>query len=163
MSIVIATGKVVGFHYTLTNDHGEVLDSSAGSTPLMYLHGSGNIVPGLEDALVGRGPGDNLKVVVQPEDGYGEKHGPGPQPVPRDAFPAGMAVEPGMQFAVEGPDGNPIPVWVTSVEDNAVHIDVNHPLAGSRLHFEVDVVSIRDATDAEREHGHPHGAGGHHH
>ena len=163
MSELVATGKVVSFHYTLRSDAGEVIDSSDGQGPLVYMHGAGNIVPGLEEALEGKTIGDSLNVSIKAADGYGEKQGPGPQPVPRGAFPEGMPIERGMQFAVEGPDGSPIPVWVTSADDESVHIDINHPLAGETLHFAVAIVEVRDATDEERSHGHVHDAHSHGH
>lgn len=160
---IAAAGKVVSIHYTLRNDAGDVLDSSGGGAPLEYLHGAGNIIPGLEDAIEGKGQGENVKVSVKPEDAYGERRGPGPQAVPRAAFPPGVQVAAGMQFAVEGPDGQPVPVWVVNVTETQVFIDVNHPLAGETLHFDVDVQGVRDATAEELSHGHPHGPGGHNH
>ena len=158
----IAAGMVVEFHYTLTDKDGDLLDRSEQGEPLQYLHGAGNIVPGLEDALSGHAVGDAFKVTVPPEEGYGLRDGD-PKPVARSAFPDGVDIEPGMQFAVRGPDGHPIPVWVADVEDDIVYIDHNHPLAGVALTFDVNVVSIRLATHEEQEHGHPHGEGGHHH
>jgi FKBP-type peptidyl-prolyl cis-trans isomerase SlyD len=160
---VITTGKVVGFHYTLRNDAGEILDSSNGAEPLHYLHGGGNIVPGLENALHGKSAGESLKVTVAPGDGYGERHEAGVHRVPRDQFPPNVQIEVGMQFGTEGPDGEAVPVWVAAVDADAVTIDFNHPLAGQSLHFDVQLISVRDATDEEKAHGHPHGPGGHHH
>lgn len=158
----IATDKVVSIHYTLTNDSSEVLDSSSGGDPLVYLHGSGTIVPGLEKELEGRGVGDKLEVVVDPENGYGEREGPGPQPIPIGVF-EGVDVEAGMSFVVEDEDGDQMPLWVVEVAGEQVMVDGNHPLAGETLHFSVEVVSIRDATDEEIEHGHVHEGGHHHH
>ncbi len=159
----VASGKVVSVHYTLTNDAGEVLDTSSGHPPMDYLHGAGNIVPGLEQALSGRKPGDRFDVVVAAADGYGERMGPGPQPVPRSAFPKGAEIEVGTQFMAEEPGGEPVPLWVTKVEPNTIHVDQNHPLAGVDLRFNVEIVAIRDATAEEQQHGHPHGPGDHHH
>ncbi len=156
-------GKVVQIHYTLRDDDGDVVDSSSGGDPLEYLHGAANIVPGLEAAMEGKTIGDKFKVSVPPGEGYGEVGGPGPKPVPRDAFPDDVELEEGMQFFVRGPDGEPFPVWVISVSDNEVMIDANHPLAGETLHFEVEVIGIRPASKEEVEHGHPHGPEGHHH
>ncbi|MEZ4269645.1 MAG: peptidylprolyl isomerase [Myxococcota bacterium] len=157
-----ADGKVVIFHYTLTNDAGEVLDTSRDGEPMPYLHGHDNIVIGLERGLAGRKAGDSLTVVVPPEDGYGLSEGPGPQAVPRSAFPEGMAVGPGMQFGAESPDGQTMTLWVTEVLDDEVLVDTNHPLAGVTLTFDVEIVAIRDATSHEVAHGHPHGPDGHH-
>ena len=162
MSKTAGDGKVVTIHYTLRDDDGDVVDSSIGGEPLEYLHGAGNIVPGLENALAGKGIGDTLKVTVAPADGYGEKQGE-PRRVPRDAIPKDADLEEGMQLFVRGPDGEPFPVWVVAVADDHVMLDANHPLAGENLHFEVEVTAVRAATKEEVEHGHPHGPGGHHH
>lgn len=159
----IASGSVVSIHYTLRTPDGEVLDSSDGGDPLMYLHGADNIVPGLERELTGRRAGDSLEVEVAPVDGYGERQGPGPQRVPRSAFPTGAQPEEGMQVFAEGPNNQTIPLWVVGVEDDAVMVDVDHPLAGVTLHFQVEITSVRSATAEELAHGHPHGPGGHHH
>ena len=158
---LITAGKVVGLHYTLHDDAGTWLDGSAGSDPLYYLHGADNLVPGLESALEGHKIGDKLSVVVAPEDAYGQRQGPGPQAVPRDAFPDDAEIEEGMPFCVENEEGDEIELWVSRVEDNQVFVDVNHPLAGLTLHFEVEVMGIRDATLEEQMHGHPHGPDGH--
>jgi FKBP-type peptidyl-prolyl cis-trans isomerase SlyD len=160
---MIAHGKVVSIHYTLRDDAGNVVDSSAGGEPLVYLHGGGNIIPGLEAALEGVAVGADKQVVVPPGEGYGEKEGPPPQVIPRDAFPAGVDLQVGMQFGVEGPDGQPMPVWVLAVDTERVTLTFDHPLAGQSLHFDVTVVSVRDASAEELQHGHPHGPGGHHH
>jgi FKBP-type peptidyl-prolyl cis-trans isomerase SlyD len=165
MSAIATAGKVVIIHYTLTDDAGEVLDSSDGSEPLAYLHGEGNIVDGLEEALDGKAVGDAIQVSVPPEKGYGERQDTELQAVPRDAFPDDMDIEPGMQFMVETDEGV-APVWIDSVEGDQVFLDGNHPLAGVTLHFAAKIVDVRDATADEKAHGHPHGldgTGGHHH
>lgn len=153
----ITTGKVVFFHYTLTDADGEVIDSSEGMEPMPYLHGAENIVPGLERQMEGRLVGDRFTAVVPPEEGYGEVEGPGPQTIPRDAFPEDAELEEGMQFAAQDEEGNEMPLWVVSVEDDVVIVDQNHPLAGVTLHFQVEIVDMRDATEVEIAHGHPHG------
>ncbi|MFQ5635388.1 MAG: peptidylprolyl isomerase [Gammaproteobacteria bacterium] len=147
---------VVSLHYTLTNDQGEELDSSAGKEPLQYLHGGAGIIPGLEQELVGREVGDKFVVVIRPEDGYGESRSELVGVVPRGQFPDGQEVQPGMQFQTQGPDGESQLVTVTSVDGDSVTIDANHPLAGQVLHFDVSVEHIRDATEGEVAHGHPH-------
>jgi FKBP-type peptidyl-prolyl cis-trans isomerase SlyD len=154
--------KVVSIHYTLTGDDGQVLDRS-GDTPLTYLHGHDNIVPGLEREIDGKSVGDKFRAVVVPADGYGERLADGEQEVPRDAFPEDAEVSAGDDFAVDGPDGELIPVWVIEVLDDHVRVDFNHPLAGKTLTFDVEVVSVRDSTADEQAHGHVHGHGGHHH
>ncbi len=163
MSDVIADGKVVAIHYTLTDDDGKVLDSSSGRGPLVYLHGSRNIVPGLENALVGQAAGAKLKVDVAPADGYGERHGPGPQAIPRRELPKDLEVFEGMPLRASGSDGQDVVLWVTKVAGSRIYVDVNHPLAGQNLHFDVEIVEMRDASAEEIEHGHAHGPDGHHH
>lgn len=158
----ISAGKVVFFHYTLTNDAGETIDSSRNGDPLPYLHGAGNIVPGLEKQLEGKALGDRFEAVVKPEQGYGVRHG-NPMPVPRDQFPADLELQPGMQFFGEDPNGNKFPLWIAAIEDGTILVDPNHPLAGVTLHFDVEIASIRDGSNDEKEHGHPHVPGMHHH
>lgn len=158
----ISENSVVSFHYTLTDSTGKVIDSSQGNEPLTYLHGVGQIVPGLENALVGKSPGDKLDVEVAAEDGYGEHQEFMVQQVPREAFQGVDVIEPGMQFQAQTPQGG-MTVTVTAVDDSTVTVDGNHPLAGQVLFFAVEIVSVRDASAEEREHGHVHGAGGHHH
>ena len=158
----ISENSVVSFHYTLTDGNGKVIDSSQGNEPLTYLHGVGQIVPGLENALVGKTAGDKLDVEVAAEDGYGEHQEFMVQQVPREAFQGVDVIEPGMQFQAQTPQGG-MTVTVTAVDDATVTVDGNHPLAGQVLFFAVEVVSVREASAEEREHGHVHGAGGHHH
>ncbi|MGJ7457246.1 FKBP-type peptidyl-prolyl cis-trans isomerase [Halomonas sp. MA07-2] len=158
----IAQNSVVAFHYTLTNDAGEVLDSSEGREPLTYLHGAGNIIPGLEKELEGRQAGDSLSAVVAPGEGYGEKQEQLVQEVPRDAFQGVEGIEPGMQFQAQT-QGGPLMVTVTKIEGDTVTVDGNHPLAGQTLNFAVEIASVREASDEEVEHGHVHGEGGHQH
>lgn len=154
--------KIVSIHYTLKNDAGDVLDSSDGNEPLMYLHGAGNVVVGLENALDGKTMGDVISVVVSPEEGYGERQGPGPQAVPLSAFGPDAELDPGMAVFAEDDDGQQIPLWVVAVQGDQVLLDQNHPLAGVTLHFDATVVGIRDATAQELAHGHVH-AHGHDH
>jgi FKBP-type peptidyl-prolyl cis-trans isomerase SlyD len=158
----IAQNSVAAFHYTLTDDEGQVIDSSEGRDPLTYLHGSGQIVPGLEKQMEGRAVGDTFQADVAPEEGYGVHHAELMQEVPREAFQGVEDVQPGMQFQGRGPQGE-INVTVTKVEDGKVFIDGNHPLAGKTLHFAIEVTDVRDASEEELAHGHVHGAGGHHH
>jgi FKBP-type peptidyl-prolyl cis-trans isomerase SlyD len=159
----IASGKVVSFHYTLTDAEGELLDSSSGGPPLDYLHGSGNIVPGLEKGLEGRRAGESFRVRVPPGEGYGERDPAGVQQVPRRAFPPDARLEPGTAFRAQDSHGGHATVWIEKVEGDVVTIDLNHPLAGRTLEFEVRIESVRDATGEELAHGHVHGPHGHHH
>lgn len=147
---------VVSIHYTLTNEEGDELDSSVGQDPLVYLHGAGNIIPGLEVALVGGSAGDRLDVTVQPEDGYGEVDPELIRRVPRDAFEGIERVEPGMQFQTQGPNGQVMRVTVRETDDSGVLIDANHPLAGQTLYFSVSIEGVRSATEEELAHGHAH-------
>jgi FKBP-type peptidyl-prolyl cis-trans isomerase SlyD len=158
----IADRCVASFNYTLTNDAGEVLDSSEGREPLSYLHGKGNIVTGLEKAMAGKKPGDKFKVEVKPEEGYGVHNPALVQEVPRDAFRGIDKIEPGMQFRAES-DRGPMMVVVTAVQGDKVTVDGNHPLAGATLHFAIEVTDVREASVEEVLHGHVHGPGGHHH
>jgi FKBP-type peptidyl-prolyl cis-trans isomerase SlyD len=151
----IAKDTVVSIDYTLKDDDGSVLDSSEGKQPLSYLHGSGNIIPGLEQALEGKAPGDELNVRVEPADAYGERREELQQAVPKNLFEGVDELQPGMQFQAQGDGGTQI-VTVVDVEDDQVTVDANHPMAGVALNFDVKVVDVRDATDEEREHGHAH-------
>lgn len=158
----IKENSVVSFHYTLTGKDGQVIDSSEGNQPLTYLHGVGQIVPGLESALLGRQAGDKLDVEVSAEEGYGEHQEYMVQQVPREAFQGVDDIEPGMQFQAQTPQGA-MTVTVTAADETTVTVDGNHPLAGQALFFAVEVVSVRDASEEEISHGHVHGEGGHHH
>jgi len=158
----VAKDKVVSIDYTLTGDQGNVLDTSNGKPPLEYLHGSNNIIPGLESALEGKTQGDQVNVTIQPENGYGQHDPKLVQVVQRKAFQGAPTIAPGMQFQGNTPQGPRI-ITVTKVEGENITIDANHPLAGMTLNFDVKVVGVRDATAEELAHGHSHGAGGQHH
>ncbi len=157
----IADNKVVLIHYTLKDDDGEVVDSSAGQEPLGYLHGQGNIVAGLESALTGKSVGDKISVKVDAADGYGEFDESLVQPVPREQF-GDHEVTVGQQFHADTAVGPRI-VTVMAIEGDEVVINANHELAGMNLNFDVEVVGVRDASAEELDHGHVHGPGGHHH
>ena len=137
-------------------------DSSSGRDPLAYLHGAGNIIAGLEDALTGKQAGDKLNVTIEPGDAYGEHNDALVQDVPLEAFQGVDQVSAGMQFQANTPNG-PQVVTVTRVEGETVTVDANHPLAGEQLTFDVEVMEVRAATDEELEHGHVHGPEGHEH
>jgi FKBP-type peptidyl-prolyl cis-trans isomerase SlyD len=156
----IGAQKAVTIGYTLKDDEGKVLDTSEGAEPLTYLHGSGDIVPGLEKALDGKQVGDALSVSLAPEEAYGERDERQIRNIPLRKLPPGK-VEVGMQYQITT-DAGPMLALVTALRGDYVTIDANHPLAGMRLHFDVKVVEVRDATPDELSHGHVHGPGGHH-
>lgn len=158
----IKENSVVNIHYTLTNDAGEVLDSSSGKEPLMYMHGHNNLIPGLEDQLAGKKEGDKFNADVEAEDAYGLHHEEAIQQIPLSALANIPNLEVGMQLQASTDQG-PVAVRVAEINDEHVVLDGNHPLAGQRLHFAVEVMSVRDATPSELEHGHAHGGDGHHH
>ena len=152
---------VVSIHYTLTNKAGEKLDSSIGAEPLSYLHGAGNIIPGLENALSDTTVGDKLTVTIEAVDAYGERNEQQIQTVSKEMFQGMDNIEVGMQFQADSSSG-PAIVTITEVEGDNITIDGNHPLAGEQLTFDVEVMNIRSATETEIEHGHIHGAGCNH-
>lgn len=160
---MIRKNQVVALHYTLTDADGEIIDQSERDDPLYYLHGHENIVPGLEEALEGAKVGDKKKVVVSPEKGYGEFDDDLVMTVPRDQLPPDLAPEVGMDLEMETDEGFAMQVRVVAVEEDSVVLDANHELAGEELHFDVEVLEIREATQEELGHGHVHGPGGHHH
>lgn len=158
----IEKNRVVTLHYILRDEQGAVIDSSSGRVPLSYLHGKGNIIPGLEQALVGKTAGDKLDVTVAPEQGYGRRDDRLVQIVPRNRFGEVSDLKPGMQVRTSGPQGARL-VTVVSVDRDFVTVDGNHPLAGRTLNFSVEIAEVRKATHEEVSHGHVHGHGGHAH
>lgn len=161
--MLIANQHVVAIDYTLSNDAGEVIDSSAGAEPLVYLHGAGNIIAGLEKALLGKAVGDELDVSIEPEEAYGEYSAELITNLGREMFEGVDELEVGMQFHASAPDGGMQIVTIRDIDGDQVTIDGNHPLAGQQLNFKVKVVSIRAASQEELAHGHVHGEGGHQH
>jgi len=154
----IAKNKVVSIHYTLKNDAGMVIDSSEGAEPLVYLHGAQNIIPGLERALDGKVADDALEVSIEAIDAYGEYNRDLTQVVPDSMFEGVDKLEVGMEFQAETEQGVQV-IRIVNVDGDNITIDGNHPLAGERLHFDVTIDSIRDATAEELEHGHIHTEG----
>jgi FKBP-type peptidyl-prolyl cis-trans isomerase SlyD len=153
---------VVLIHYTLKDDAGKVIDSSSGSEPLAYIQGHGNLVPGLEKALEGKQDGDTIKVSLAPADGYGMRNEALVQRVPKRSLQGSGEIRKGMQFQAQTDEGLRL-FTVTAVVGDMVSLDGNHPLADQTLNFDVEVIRVREATSEELEHGHVHGAGGHHH
>ncbi|MBM4251717.1 MAG: peptidylprolyl isomerase [Deltaproteobacteria bacterium] len=160
---MIKQGTVVSMTYRLTNAEGEEIDRADKDEPFTYLHGAGQIVPGLEKALSGALVGSRKQVVVSPEEGYGEVVDALRTEAKRNQFPPDAELEVGMRFAADDGQGNPIIFTVIGLEGDLVVLDGNHPLAGETLHFDVEIVGIREATKEELEHGHAHGPDGHHH
>ena len=159
----INNNQVVQFHYTLKDDEGNIIDQSPEGQPLAYLHGYQNIIPGLEAQLVGKAVGDKFTASVEPADAYGEFDYAAVQEVPRENFQGVDNIQAGMQFQSQTEDGHVMLVTVKDVQDDMVIVDANHRLAGKKLHFDVEIADIREATPEELQHGHAHGAGGHHH
>ncbi len=157
----IGKEKVVSIHYTLKDNSGKVLDSSAGKQPLLYIQGIGNLIPGMEEGLEGKAKGDKLEIKVSPEKGYGVRDEKMIQKIPRSAF-GGQEVKKGMQFHAGTSQGSQV-VTVTEVALDMITVDANHALAGVELNFSVEVLDVRNATRDELAHGHVHGPGGHHH
>ena len=153
--------KVVSFHYALTGSDGQELDSSRDREPMPYLHGAGNIVPGLEAAMLGRSEGDTFKVTVAPEEAYGLRNEANIQRIPIKRL-GNIKPEPGQVLGLQTQQG-PVQVTVVKVGRFNIDVDANHPLAGQELNFDVEITEIRDASEEELGHGHAHGPGGHDH
>jgi FKBP-type peptidyl-prolyl cis-trans isomerase SlyD len=160
--VKIARNKVVIIDYSLKNDEGLLLDQSDAGE-FVYLHGLKNIIPGLENALEGKGVGDSIAVRIPPEQGYGVRDEEKIAVVTRDMFPEDANLDVGAQFHAQGEDGEMTVISVTEVNGDSVTVDGNHPLAGIHLNFDVRVIAVRDATADELSHGHVHEPGGHHH
>jgi FKBP-type peptidyl-prolyl cis-trans isomerase SlyD len=158
----IKKNSVASLNYVLKDDEDNVLDQSD-SGNFAYLVGAGQIIPGLEKAVEGKQTGDQLNVSIMAVDAYGERVLEKIQRVPQKMFPEDIEIKPGMQFEAQSPDGDVSIATVDSIDGDVVVVDHNHPLAGKNLHFEVEVVDVREASAEELEHGHVHGPGGHHH
>jgi FKBP-type peptidyl-prolyl cis-trans isomerase SlyD len=158
----VAKGKVVSFHYTLSDETGEQLETSRERQPMSYLHGARNIIPGLEKALEGRSAGDSFQVTVAPAEAYGERNEGNFQRIPAKHFQDPRRLEPGQLVSIQTRQG-PVQAVVRKVGRFNVDVDANHPLAGKTLTFDVEVMDVRDATEEESTHGHVHGPGGVHH
>jgi FKBP-type peptidyl-prolyl cis-trans isomerase SlyD len=145
----IADKLYVSIDYTLTLESGQEIDKSPEGQPLGFIAGTGQIIPGLEKALMGRVEGDSAKLVIEPEDAYGPVKDDLFQEIPQDQFPTDVEIKPGMAFEAQGPQG-PFMITVTKVNDNdTVTIDLNHPMAGKQLHFDVNVIEVREPSPEE--------------
>lgn len=158
----IAPKTVVSFHYTLRNASGEELESSAQDNPMVYLHGAGNIIPGLEVAMTGRAAGESFEVTVPPEQAYGPRLPDRTQRVPVKHLLFKGKLRPGMLVQMNTRDGR-VPATVIKAGKFSADVDTNHPLAGETLTFAVEITDVRAATDEEMAHRHAHGPGGHQH
>jgi FKBP-type peptidyl-prolyl cis-trans isomerase SlyD len=158
----VSKDSVVSLEYRLHLGDGKVVDESEPGQPLSYMHGRGQIVPGLEGQLEGMAAGESKQVVVPPSQGYGEHDPRGLQTVPRDMFPPNAPLQPGVTISAQTEGGDVIPITIRELKGDSVVVDLNHPMAGKTLHFDVTVREVRAATDEEKEHGHAHGPGGAH-
>jgi FKBP-type peptidyl-prolyl cis-trans isomerase SlyD len=158
----VAQDSVVSFHYVLKDESGSIIDQSHGE-PMAYLHGHGQIVPGLERELLGRNAGDKLQVRVSPAEGYGEHDAARTQQVPRAAFSSIPDLRAGMSLQARTQTGGHTTVTVKEIGPEFVTVDGNHALAGKALFFDIEIAEVRSATEEELTHRHVHGPGGHHH
>ncbi|MBT3241845.1 MAG: peptidylprolyl isomerase [Bacteroidetes bacterium] len=158
----IDANKVVAINYTLKSDDGTVLDSSEGKSPLPYIQGTGQLIPGLEKELEGKEVGEKMDIVIAPAEAYGEVNKEMVFDVSKEGFRGNEELKVGMQVEVEMDKGKSIAA-VTKIEDDNVTLDLNHPLAGMTLHFNVEIMEVRKASEEELSHGHVHGPGGHQH
>ena len=155
----ISRNKVVSFHYTLTNAAGEEMETSRSREPMNYLHGSGNIIRGLEKAMDGKSVGESFRVTIEPADAYGERKPANIQRVSAKHFRNVQALKPGQVVGLQTRQGS-VQVTIVKVGRFNIDVDANHPLAGQSLTFDVEVLGVRDATAEEQAHGHVHGPGG---
>ena len=148
-------GHVVSMDYVLQVD-GKVVDSSEAGTPLQFIQGMGHIIPGLEHELYDMKIGENKKVVVLPKDGYGEVDPEAFMDVPRDSFPTDVPLEKGTELELREQSGHTMLARIDTISDENIRLNMNHPLAGKELHFDVKIAGLRPATEEEVSHGHVH-------
>jgi FKBP-type peptidyl-prolyl cis-trans isomerase SlyD len=163
----VGKNSIVSMHYRVATSEGEHVDQSEEGHPMVYLHGHGQIIPGLESALIGKKTGDKVEAEIKPSDAYGDYDRALDLRVPKSLFPGDVQkkLKPGFQFMAEHPSKKEENVLYTvhRLENDDVLVSGNHPLAGQTLMFKVEIVDVRPATQEELEHGHAHGEGGHHH
>ena len=162
MDLRAEENTVIGLVYNLFDSEGNLIEERTKSDPLFYIHGVGQLLPGVERAIDGQGVGFKATIEIPAAEAYGEYDEDLVTEVERSAFPETIELEVGMQFNTQGPEGESLVVEVVEISDEAVVIDGNHPLAGCDLKFELEVHSIRNATAEEIEHGHVHGKDGSH-
>ena len=161
--MAIEANKVVTMNFKLTDDQGNILDSTEHGEPFSYLTGKNNILPKLEEAVNNMIIGTKKQIKLDAENAYGNYNEQIVQVVGKENFPEDFVLEVGMEYMASNPDGVQMPFVITEVRDEDVTIDFNHPLAGKNLNFDVELIDVRDATQEELAHGHVHGPGGHHH
>lgn len=153
----VQDNMVVTLAYNLYSEHDELIDSSEEYGPLEYIHGHDQIIPGLEQAITGMKVGEQKKILIPPEDAYGERVDIEIEAIPRSLFPEDYELEIGMEVELTDVETEEeLVAYVTELRDDTVYVDFNHPLAGETLFFEVEVLKIRPATEEERAHGHVH-------
>jgi FKBP-type peptidyl-prolyl cis-trans isomerase SlyD len=158
----VATDTVVYFHYALRDQTGAERETSRGGEPEVYLHGAGNVLPGLEAAMTGKAPGDTFSATLSPDQAYGPHRPDRIQRVPVKHLVFKGRLRPGMVAQLNTREGR-VPVTVTRAGRHSAEVDTNHPLAGQSLTFDIEVLDVRAATPEEIAHRHVHGPGGHHH
>ena len=163
MNTTIQDKMVVGISYTLHDDEGSLIEERTPEDPLLYIQGLEHVIPHIEEALVGQAGGFQAELVVKPEDYYGEYEEDLVAEIDRKEFPTDVEMKVGMEFEIEGPDGEPLVAEIVDVSPESITLDGNHPLAGVELHFRLKVESVRPATPEELEHGHVHGGAEHYH
>lgn len=159
----LEANKVISFKYTLKDDKGTVIDSTLNKDPLAFISGSNQILPKLEETLNGMLIGGKKNVKLNAVEAYGEYDEKAIQNIKKDQFPTEAKLEVGMSYLANSPDGKQMPFTITEVKAEEITVDFNHPLAGKKLEFDVELVDKRDATPEEIQHGHVHGLGGHQH
>jgi FKBP-type peptidyl-prolyl cis-trans isomerase SlyD len=161
--MAIEQNKVVTMNFTLTDDHGNVLDSTENGGPFSYISGKNMVLPKLEEAVNGMLIGSKKNLKLEAKDGYGNYNDDAIQVVGKENFPEDFVLEVGMEYMASNPDGVQMPFTISNVDGEEITVDFNHPLAGKNLNFDIELLNVRDATVEELSHGHVHGAGGHHH
>ncbi len=151
----VSKNNIVTIEYTLKDQEGDVLDSSKGSQPLSFIQGSGMVISGIEDAVSGKSEGDSFSATIDPSEGYGEYNDELIFDLPKGRLEGLEDVEVGMHAQAVKKNGTQI-LTVKEVKDDSVIFDANHPLAGQKLFFDIEIKDVREATDEELEHGHPH-------
>jgi FKBP-type peptidyl-prolyl cis-trans isomerase SlyD len=161
--MAIGANKVVTVNYKLSDDKGNMIQTTKENEPFVYLSGNKQILPKLEEAIDGMIIGGKKNIELNSSEAYGDYDEKAIQQVKKNAFPEGANLEPGMEYMAQSPEGKPVPFVIKEVKEEDVTIDFNHPLAGVNLNFDVELVDVRDATEEEMQHGHAHSAGGHQH